>query len=304
MSAPPQHYRDHAALVASAIRLPLPGAEPDAEPHLPRVHLTVGPVDDIADPDVSTRLWRSKAGRVVVDLEGVGRAAIDDGRSIVVDDQHGVAAEPLGQIVASTVLTTAAVLRGTTVIHAIVLRVGGRSIAIAAPSGSGKSTLGLALERRGACVHADDACHIDDRDASMVATRGWSPLRLLPDAARALGTDPDTLPAMPGPPWKKVYEPATREAPSSHRLDALFVLSRGDVEKPTTEPLGRAQAVPAIARSLYRRSLISRLQGATTLFERAARVAAAVPVAHLTVPDDLRVLDRTADAVFDLVWTG
>jgi hypothetical protein len=302
VTAPINRYRDHSASVSSTLWLPLPLLRRVA-PDLPDLTVSAGDVIDITDPECAGSTWRSRGARLVLDLEDVGRAGIGDhGRTIVVQNEAGVDDRALGQVVASLVLTTAAVLRGTTVLHATILRHLERTIALTAPSGTGKSTLAVALEQRGVRVHADDGCHVDDADPARVTTRGWSPLRLLPDAALALGVDARSLSAMPGPPWKKVYEPTEREEPSSYRLDALVVLDRGEVPTPTLVPIGRADAVPKVASSLYRRAMVSRLRGPVAVFDQATRVASAVPVAGLTVPDDLGRLDETADTVLELLW--
>ena len=295
--------RDH--LVRSNVPLPFthcPGAIAQAGD--PLVEVRSGPVAPGGSGRPTIGGWRVSPDRLVGDLVGVGRASIVDGRHVTVQPVPGIGPETLGHVVAHSVLTVAAIQRGTTVVHAAVLEMGGRTIALCAPSGTGKSTLAALLRRRGAVVHSDDHCFLGDTQPTLVSTRGSTAVRLRPDAAWAIGIDPTTLPAIPGP-VVKYHDVAPGHAPAqgTRRLDGLYLLRRRrGLASPVMEPVSPVLAVPALVRSLLRRRLTEYLHGSRAVFAVAAALAETLPVYRLIVPDTLSHLEPTADVVGDLLW--
>lgn len=302
---PGDFYWDRDHLVWSTLQLPFSLCpRKGGKPGDPLVEVVLGPVASGEPGRPTIGGWQVLPDRLVGDLVGAGRASIVDGRHVTVQAIPGIGPETLGHVVAHSVLTIAAIQRGTTVVHAALLEMDGRTIALCAPSGTGKSTLAASLRRRGAVALSDDQCFLHDTQPSLVSIRASTALRLLPDAAWAIGIDPTTLPAIPGRVMKYAdVAPAHAPAHGTRRLDGLFLLQRRQgLASPIIESVSPVLAVPALVRSLLRRRLTAILHGSPAVFAVVTALAETVPVYRLIVPDTLSHLAPTADAVGDLLW--
>jgi hypothetical protein len=76
------------------------------------------------------------------------------------------------RLLVAQVLPFAAALQGLEVLHAGAVVIGGVGVALSGPSGSGKTSLGLALERRGAELLADDVLALERSGEQLLAHPG------------------------------------------------------------------------------------------------------------------------------------
>jgi len=76
------------------------------------------------------------------------------------------------RLLVAQVLPFAAALHGLEVLHAGAVVIGGEGVALSGPSGSGKTSLGLALERRGAELLADDVLALERSGEQLLAYPG------------------------------------------------------------------------------------------------------------------------------------
>ena len=93
-------------------------------------------------------------------------------------------------------------LRGITCLHASVVAVGDRAIAIAGPAGAGKSTAAAGFASMGHAVLADDIAALIAHDDRLHVQPAYPQLRLWPDSVTMLYGAPDALPRMT-PTWDK-----------------------------------------------------------------------------------------------------
>jgi hypothetical protein len=247
--------------------------------------------------------WRARDGGVDLDLPAVGWTRLEGSRATV-HTEETPDSELLGQAIATTLLTAWAIVRSTAVVlHGAYVEYGGRGVAICAASGVGKSTLAAACAAQGGRVLGDDACHLTATGVTQVATRGTTSVRLAPDAARALGFDPCSMPAAVGDRREKVVLDLTEDHGGSvSTLDGVAFLRRAPgTAVATAQPVRGAHALPRLVDAVYRPRLTRHAQGEQRPFEVAAELAATVPMVELVVPDRLERLPHAADVLLDWV---
>ncbi|MEO9130730.1 MAG: hypothetical protein ABI240_05935 [Sphingomonas sp.] len=144
-------------------------------------------------------------------------------------------------------------LRACVALHASVLQIGDRTIAVLGRSGSGKSSFAAAMVLEGARLYSDDiAAIIRHEDGRHYVQRGCMGLRLCPDAVSAL-LGANDLPEVPYANkllWDLSGQPALQE---QALLGGIYILQSGDYgDVPTiAPPLTPAQSLPAIIDNYY-----------------------------------------------------
>jgi len=177
--------------------------------------------------------------------------------------------------------------RGTQVLHASAVLTPRGVLALCGMSTSGKSTLAWALERRGHDVVADDALAFTIHDGRAAAHAVPHRLRLRADVLERYGVPQDN---------------ALREPPAGpHRLAAVAVLERG--ARLERIPLDSAEAVVALLPHAYCFTLDD-TAGKATLANAYMRLADAIPVTRLVLPDGHERLEEILDAVEALAQDG
>ena len=150
----------------------------------------LGPVPPQLDQsDHVAPVFQTKGrGDYLLKLPGTGRILVQDGRQVTVDPDPAADPTDTSAFLASTIQAVLWHQRGLLPLHASVIAVEGRALAIAGPPASGKSTLAAILCARGHQVIADDIGVIDVRDGGGITVLPISPhLRLWRDALEHLG---------------------------------------------------------------------------------------------------------------------
>lgn len=188
------------------------------------------------------------------------------------------------------VLATALHASGMYCLHGSGVMIGGAAIGFFAPRFWGKSTLALALAKAGARLLSDDTLAMDPEEDSVRLWPGVHSVRLWGDSAALVAGDD---PAGGAPPFevKRTFNafPDHLLACQPTPLSALYLLApyRGNGRGPVVQ---RTLLTPTLATlSLVAHAKIAALLGkseASRLFDRAARVAARVPVYRLAFPRD------------------
>lgn len=234
----------------------------------------------------------SGRGRRWIEIDGVGRFRFTAGESRVqAHPLPGTGAETVRSAFLATVLPLALQASGHHLLHASAVETGRGVVAFCGRSGVGKSTLAYGLARRGFRQWSDDSLwfevgrrEIGTRLRARTRRLPWRP-RLRPDVARRLSTSPAAAVAE-----------TSKEPPVMAPLVAIYHLARspGDT-RARTEPLRLAEAFPALLDNAYHfpgddRSL-------APIAAAYLDLATIVPVARLTLPDDLDRLDAGLNAV-------
>jgi len=104
--------------------------------------------------------WQMADGRFFLEIPGIVRMLLCDGRDLMYDPIDGTCDSDLDVFVGGTGLGILLQQRGWIVLHASAVRVGDAAVLFCGASGAGKSTLAAALGCRGFGLVADDFCGI------------------------------------------------------------------------------------------------------------------------------------------------
>lgn len=274
--------------------LPLPELLPWAGPadHPPDITVAAGPVaaaegDDwvTVTPDGSVRL-------VVPDLV---RMLVRGGREVVVDIAGSARDAGWRLFLLGAAVGCLCHQRGVFPLHAATLAVGGRIVALAGESGAGKSTLAFALTRRGHRLLSDDLTVLRPAGDGIEMLPSFPRLKLWRDVLDAAGQGSAALERVRAGLDKFDLRPRVGFDPAPRRLDAVFVLRKGDA--PAALPVAPAAAVPLIHGNVVRPRIAQLLGRQAALFAESALIARRVPVMRLVRSPDFARLEETARLV-------
>ncbi|WP_126535438.1 hypothetical protein [Oharaeibacter diazotrophicus] len=261
--------------------------------------------DRLATPLASGTGWSLDHRDFLLELDGIARIRVRDGREIAVDPAPGTAADDAAAFAVGTGLGVTLLQRGVLPLHAAAVGHRGRAVLLCGVSGAGKSTLAGALCRAGCDFLADDVAALAASvDGPPVVQPDGRALRLHPESIAALD-----LAARAGSPVrpavaKRHVAPPTA-VPGPLPIGAVFVLAPATPARPagiTAMPV--LAAAQALLRHTFRRGLALMIAPAV-LTREIATLADSVPVATLVRPQRFADLDATAAAVLahlDAAW--
>jgi hypothetical protein len=260
----------------------------------PDIVIRLGQVPPRLDrPDHVAPIFQTRGGReYLLTLRGTGRVLVRNGEEILVQPEAD--ADP-SAVLSGPVQAVLWHQRGLLPLHASVIAVGDRAIALSGHSTAGKSTLAAVLAGRGHTVIADDICVVDGGVAGgATVLAGSSRLRLWRDALDFLGIDPQTLERAAAGKQKYVLDCGTDCRGERRPLAAVIVLSRQTNGSVTIERLRGAGATGALHGVVHMRRPARALARGPAIFASLTRlIAAGVTVWRLKVPDGA---DHLADA--------
>jgi hypothetical protein len=250
--------------------------------------------DRIDAPVIHDPALRATSREALVEVPGVARFHVVDGREVIVDLQPTVSLEAclvwLHGLVAAVVLSQ----QGRFALHASAVQVDSAAVAVAGRSGAGKSTTAAALGLRGHALLTDEVTALDLNGRRPVIDSSLRGLRLRPATALRLGLAPIDGTEPVDPLGKTVVAlPCAREPAA---LDQLVVLATTPlVRVPTVEILTGLRAVLAVRAFTYRPRLTLLAPGHH--HEWAAAVGMRVPVVRILRPESVWTVDAVADLI-------
>ena len=184
-----------------------------------------------------------------LDVPGVARFLVEDGRRITIDPAPGIDADSIRVFLLGSALGALLFQRGFLVMHGNAVRIGDACLLCVGPSGAGKSTLATAFLRRGYDVLADDVVPVDDAGR---AVPGFPRIKLWQDAADRFGIDTARLARIrPGLEKFNLPVPGRRsQAPLPVRW--VYVLESDNEEGIRFEPIQGMQRFSALRDNTYR----------------------------------------------------
>jgi hypothetical protein len=227
-------------------------------------------------------------------FSGVGRFAIRDGRSIVVDPDPAADVSVVRHLLLGPVLAHLLWQRDIFTLHASVVSVHGRHVAFVGVSGEGKSTTAAALEAAGHRLVCDDVAALVEEDARLRVLPGFPRIRLHDDAISGIGERPEAHPVI-HPHIEKRSKSVAGFATESVLLDRLYVLASGDDFG--FAPLSPSGAVMEVLRHTYYAHQYAPLYGFPQHLARASRVVSRVAAYRLTRPKDLARLPELVGCI-------
>jgi hypothetical protein len=252
-------------------------------------------------PDHVAPLFQtSGAGEYLLVLPGTGRFLVRGGSEIAVEPETGTPATNLGAILAGPVQAALWHQRGLLPLHASVVVIQGRAIALCGCGAAGKSTLAAILVARGHDVIADDICVVDARnDGKVLVPPGCAKLQLWPDALAELGIATDGLERTVPDKERYLHDCGNRIPYEPQTLAAVVLMVRHHTLPPATlERVHGTQAADALHDRVHPRRPAAALGRAQPIFTAFTRMASAgVSFWRLTVPEGLPSLREAASTL-------
>ncbi len=224
----------------------------------------------------------------------VATLVVREGREVVVRPVTGADVAAIRALVLGPAFGVLLHQRGVLALHASSVMLAGGVVGFMGGSGWGKSTLAASLQRRGHELVADDITAVDTSETAISALPGFPQLKLLPEAAEALGLDPGTLPRVSADDEKRARRVAAALPPGRLPVAALYVLAEGDA--PRIEALSTREALLELVRHSFCAPRLAEL-GVRDHFLQCADVARSVPVRRLRRPRVLALLDAVAELI-------
>lgn len=190
------HYSAFDLVIDSSFELPeLPIVDRSAEPDVTIRRADLDPVPTSVEAFDGRRIT-SKPGQFKITYRSIGTFVIRDGERVACDPATDDVSDKKGfrRLVENEVLAMLLQQRGLLVLHGSAVLVDGNAVVFLGKRGTGKSTTAAAFHSKGYQVFEDDTVAIRyDEDVPRVVS-GVPELRLMPDAAAALGLDETTVP--------------------------------------------------------------------------------------------------------------
>jgi hypothetical protein len=194
--------------------------------------------------------------------------------------------------------------RGLTCLHASVVAIADRVIALVGAKAAGKSTLALALAQRGGQLLSDDVAAVSWREGVCGVAVGRPALRMRPDSAASLGAGATELRSVWGsaaPHLAKRYYRAGENprlpTPSWLPLAAVFLLApRGGTITAHARPVPPGELLPTLLANRHM-ALVLDQAGHRRDFACLAALVRHLPGRELRRPDDLETVSAAAAAV-------
>lgn len=228
--------------------------------------------------------------------DAVGSIHVQEGSRLTVQPAVGVEPGLLHLHILGPAFALLLHQRGDLVLHASCIAAGGRGAAFLGGSYAGKSTMAAAMYARGCTVVADDVTTVATHEDGLLAYPSLPLLKLWPEALRALGEDPDTLPVLHSRVEKRSRTVIQAFASCPISVQTAYVLVDGDALR--IETLTPREACTELIRHSYCARLIQ-LTDPDAHLKRCARFLQFATVRKLERPRDLRLLSAVAQAVED-----
>jgi hypothetical protein len=215
--------------------------------------LLLDPIEPIDEPDVTVRLSSlaevsveaNQGNEILVSLPWGLKLLVRAGREVVVDvpaevDLAVVRAHVLGAAMACVLRQ-----RGCLVVHASCVAKGERAFAFLGGSGWGKSTLASLFHRQGYSLLTDDVMAIRMDGPVPLAVPSFPEVKLLPDAAAAVGISDEGVPMLQSLSYKNIQRLDRHFATHPIPLTHLYILRVGEVRdiSPVPGPLAFTELI-------------------------------------------------------------
>lgn len=196
-------------------------------------------------------------------------------------------------------------LRQVTCLHAGVVAVDGKALAIIGPKGMGKSTTVATLSQHGYPVLSDDIAALTEINGQFIVSPGYPQLRLWPKTVVGLpGLSVETLPKILSFADKRFLPLITEEGAGPWRfqttplpLGAIYTLS-GRMEEDTLsiQPQTKIKSMLTLAGNVYPEYPLHPTDHVRN-FDVLGRLADRIPVKEVLLPNDIAALSQIRDAI-------
>lgn len=230
-------------------------------------------------------------------VPGLGTFLIRGGCEIVLDIEPNIEESVLRPVILGPLFAMLLRQRGLLVLHASCVAIDGVAVAFMTYSGGGKSTLAEALNNRGYDLLTDDVMAIDLSGDRPMVIPSFPQIKLLPDAAAAIGPAPDTLPLLHSQTPKLAHQLSQGFLQTPLPLKRLYVLEMGTHLE--IIPLDGQQTFVELLRNSRAVGLLSAPEFTSTHLHQCTRLAKQVPISTLmrqrslaAMPDAIALIEN------------
>lgn len=277
----------------------LPALSPWKGPVSAPVDITIaaGPVPDRLENAVvpGKYLTVGSDGAVLLNIAGLVRILVRDGATVTVEVLREDSVDSWRLFLLGSTIGHLCHQRGVFPLHAALLRINGRTVAVAGHSGAGKSTLAMALNKRGHGLLSDDVTvlRIDSGVATVLPS--FPRLKLWRDSLDALGIAAEGLPRVREGLEKYELRPCDGFDPEPVPLDAILLL--GVASEVSLQLSSPAAALPGVRGNVFRQGVAIKLGLQKELFSNTVQIVNSVPVYRLLRPKNFESLAATVDLI-------
>jgi hypothetical protein len=291
-------YIAYQLTIDSALVLPelVPAGE---ERRDPEIIIRIGAIErPVASPRIGRNCLEATPRRMCFTWENIGLFLVQNGNEIVIEPAPAVEARALRLYLLGPVFASLLHQRGFLVLHASAVALNGSGVGFLGGSGWGKSTLAAAFQANGHALIADDVIAVKTgEDTAPCVFPAFPQIKLWPEAAQAIGADPQALIPLQSNFAKRAHRVRETFSLEPYPLTRLYILAEHD--QPQPEIIGLAPQAALL--ELVRYSFLARLLPATGAseahFRQCARLAQRVPVCILRRRRDLAELADLAHVV-------
>ncbi len=291
-------YTAYGLHIRSELALHFPPADPAMAATAADVTVRLGAAPAaLPAPADSLGFWQTAPGAFLLDVQGVARYLVSDGRDILVDPSPQAGDRDLGVFLAGSAMGALLQQRGVTTLHASAIRTEGGAAFFLGHSGAGKSTLAAAMQRRGYALLADDVTALSWDTGGRPQVLSAAPgVKLWADALKALSLDGRERERIRDGIEKYRVSPGGFCA-APQRPCAAFVLGGHNRDEFETTTLGRRDACRVLTTFTYRPRYRRGLGQTLSHFRMTTALAKQTPTIRVTRPSDLSRIEMLADRI-------
>jgi hypothetical protein len=202
------------------------------------------PIDSIQEPDVTVSLGSlaevsvepNQGNEILVSLPWGLKLLVRAGREVVLDVPAGVDLAVVRAHVLGAAMACVLRQRGYLVLHASCVAQGEKAIAFLGGSGWGKSTLASLFHQHGYSLLTDDVMAIQMDGPSPLVVPSFPEVKLLADAAAAVGLTSAGVPMLQSLSYKSIQRLDQQFAAHPVPLKQLYILRVGETQSITSVP--------------------------------------------------------------------
>ena len=214
-----------------------------------------------------------------LEYPGIASIIIQDGSSITIQPGPTVGPDVVELLIAGPALGVLLHQRGALVQHASAIRHQEGALVFTGGSTWGKSTTAAFLYGSGFGIVADDVVPLSVSHDVVTTVPGYPACKLWPDAASALGLDPDAMPTIGLEAEKRRLDALRGFEDDPLRVSRIYVLSQGNGTR--IEPIEGQAAFVELVRHSYLARYLGDPADQRRRFTQAERVVRSVVIRRL-----------------------
>lgn len=232
-------------------------------------------------------------------VAGLGMLLVREGCEIVLDPEPNVDEAVLRPVILGPLFSMLLRQRGFLVLHASSVEIDGVAVAFMTHSGGGKSTMADAFHSRGYSLLTDDVMAIDLSGEEPMVIPSFPQVKLLPDAASAIGHDVQSLPLLHPDSPKLAHQLSEGFNQTPLPLKRLFVLEMGTELE--IVPLSPQESFVELVRNSRAVALLNAPEFSSDHLHQCTKLYQQVPICTLRRKRDLAALPDVVKLVTDSI---